>query len=506
MADDELASPSMMSDYIKRYDPMRTYELICEKKGAEVGREAVTEAWAAELTSKFRDEQAEIARQQRERELGLHNALHAKISQQHQEQQAGARLFDRMVKEEKEQVNFMILEQRQRKEQEIREAQADREARAHLSQAHSMFIRSRQDKLDSRRRDQAEQFRTTILSKQEKAAQYKEQVAAEAALRRKEEIEKREARFKEAVTRREKQLQQEEEKRREEAAAFVDKQSKALRLAEEHKKELVQQKVVANEQRLQGAQRLVQSARGDEKRRRQSVATRLVQTLIRAGEAKDMEMAATRQRQNELHADNAKKLGQVRDRRKAGQEELAQQVIRKMEDNVVSVQSCFSMESQVQNVRADRAYFKVRQEIDQKRNQMYLNKDYQTVAKSQGAQLDVDSSNLDTLPRQAHRLKVLRQSYVEKSRDDGSQLKSARTRTMSTGEKRCGLCNQEFPVDRLTGTAPRVAVQRHKRMWRVSEGAHATPEETRKERQSGGNVLLCSPCSEYFSTNATQPT
>mmetsp|Transcript_54492 Transcript_54492/g.125043 ORF Transcript_54492/g.125043 Transcript_54492/m.125043 type:complete len:446 (-) Transcript_54492:73-1410(-) len=445
-----------------------------------------------------------MARQQREKELGLHNALHAKITKQHQEFQAGARLFDRMVKEEKEQVNFMIWEQRQRKEQEAREVQADREARANMSQAHSVFIRSRQDKLDHKRRDQAEQFRTTILSKQEKAAQYKEQVAAEAAAKRKEEVEKREARFKEAVARREKRLLEEEEQRREEAAVFADKQSKALKLAEAHKKELVQQTVVANEKRLEGAQRLVQSARGDEKRRRQSVATRLVQTLIRAGEAKDMDMAATRQRQNELHADNAKKLGQVRDRRRAGQEELAQQVIRKMEDNVVSVQSCFSMESQVHTVRADKLYFKARQDIDQKRSQMYLNKNYETVAKSQNAQLD--GANVDSLPRQAHRLKVLRQSYVEKSREDGSQLRSARTRELSTGDKRCGLCNQEFPVDRLTGTAPRVAVQRHKRTWRVSEGAQSHPDESRKEVKAGGNVLLCTPCSEYFSANSTQPT
>mmetsp|Transcript_95985 Transcript_95985/g.220049 ORF Transcript_95985/g.220049 Transcript_95985/m.220049 type:complete len:410 (+) Transcript_95985:65-1294(+) len=407
MADDDDAVPAVKLQLGNHFSPTRTYDNICQRRLQQAGVEAAAESLAFNLTAQFHVDHEKHLEAKRQKELEQQAALYGRICKQQEEHAAGARLLDRMLREEKSQVIQMITERRERREEEARTKEIEAQEHRSISAAHDLFLRHKVNKCNAQTEQKMQAWAQKLDSKFGKHNQAKEAVRLELEAKRKEEIERREARLAQAKARRERQQVLLKEKIDEEAEKLTNKLDRAAKSAEQHKEAAASKCADSIGHRHGRVQRLVQSARGAHEEFKQHKMDSRQEAQRRAEQARLDGLRNIQEEKGRVHRENDEKLDRLRQDRMQAHAALETKVVTKQETPTHPLVSSHSPKLQKDRTRAERDYVRQRRDIDASLEQMLVSKKFDQVSRKAGATRE------ESLPARVRRLKLLEEMYLK---------------------------------------------------------------------------------------------
>lgn len=434
----------------------KSYDRQVERREGLVAREARFERKAQYLTKHFMKDFEQKEDQKIENLRQASQASYDKSMQKQHDGYASEQMLKEMVREEKNQISQLIsmrTEQREREEQEQKDKEARRkyfrEARIaydnmQTTERHKLIAEheaQRRQKIEERMVAHSARTKELLdLKGQEQEAttnKFEAHVAKVQDTRRKQDIEKRKGMHEQWASRTEKEKAAREARERD-----ADQKRKELQEREVARKRLVEERMLIDEQnQIELAKRIANKgtswSKPDQSPRREAHQAR------EPRETTSM-TAMDGQKQEE---GNDQKSDSPRNSPRKSRGERAHEI-----SPLHSNKEMIDFNAQVQ-----KDYFNRISEVGEARNKMHCNKKYKAMAEA------VSSSEEDF---RGARLKAVYQDFVTPKTKEPRQDKPISTRGTERPVARqprtmtCGLCEREFPLDHLVGSALRQSVEK----------------------------------------------
>lgn len=516
------------TDFRKRYDPHQTYEKLLNKRHLDLAKTALYEKQALQLTKKFMSEQHEIEREKEAKRVELESRLYEKSMKKVEETEAAEKLMDKLAKEEKQKIRAVIREKDEKKGQLAEQKKEAEEQRLWFIQGRKKYDKLQAEKRAELLADNTDEKRKKILDKEEKYNEFAKERKME------EDSNKKIAQDKQVAA-----LKKVEERRRAAELEVAKKLKEQHNQAEEKRKS-------ANDRRKEVQHRQVAAVKD-------SAATRLERLGDRQGQLADereelhiklMEKEETMNQKLEDMQESLREQREEKAQKKAeafytkwttraeNDEAKARETAQKFEDKhskpILSVMSSLQSEIADENVKAQKEYVRLRNELERQELKMRTRKKFKGVTEK-AENLDESGGDPKCTPSRVTRMRALFNMYFAEKQTPKDSINydkltvQKKQKVFGIRKMRCGLCEMDYISDNLPGIATRATIQKLRKGWMsktddpairggTAAELESSPREGEKDSGAPHNatlydkVRLCAFCFQFVRQHNRQQT
>lgn len=499
------------------YDPHQTYSKLVEKRQLDLAKNALYEKQALQLTKRFMNQQQEMEKEKSEKKAELEHRLYEKSMKKVQEAVAAEQLYDKMVKEEKSQITANMRDKDTKKaaiEEEKREAEDQR----------LWFIHGRKkyDKLQAEARHAADeeaiaQKKSKIAEKEAAHAEFVKEAKAEQDGLFKEQVKKRETAMTK-VDERKKAHDLEAMKQKKEAHKHSEERREA---AANRRKDIHQRQVSAVKEQTDARKERLHDRQGELQDDKEALHMKLVEKEEHIHHrVEDMQVELQEQREEKAQrrdeARYSKWMARLEnDETKA--KEMAQKIEDKHSKPILSVLSSRESELNDENVKAQKEYVRLRNELERQELNMRTRKRFKEVTEK-AENLDEGGGDPKCVPSRVTRMRALFNMYFAEKQTPKDAINydkmpvKKQQKVFGIRKIRCGLCEIDYISDNLPGIATRATIQKLRKGWmsktddpQLRGGTAGEPELEKGDNANGApssatlydKVRLCAFCFQF---------
>lgn len=490
---------------VEEVDVEKTTNGILSRRELHLSKEALLERHACHLTKRFMKMSEEYQQEKLKAEAAQSHMQHEQINQKAQQASESQDLLDNMVREQRQQIQAMIREKAHKREAEERQARDERLEREKWVQARKIHDEMEYERRRAAREDTAEEVREKL---KEKSLKHEEAVKVL--------DEEKKTALQMRIEREEKKAEEAEKRRRQravQARAQTSNRTEKREQADQRRQQLAEEAMKsareAKERREQKVRELKQRADHELEERNKRFIGKLMDDRRPEG---SLQGDSTRSRQAEKPP-NQEEPGRQGDRERQGDRPAGEDDGSKSPREAKGVPNpsiyyyCtprVGKELIDANVRVQKEYVRRCHDLEKDKHDMLTHKQFKSLAETAKTLGDKFEGGYTRKMRSLHRM------YINpKTREDKSPAASASPRggassstasaqptprkPLSLKLKPCGLCDREYPVESLEGSALRRTVEKFRQQmpclprdgrWAEGRGAFGPSNDNMKKVHS----------------------
>jgi len=513
----------------KKYDPHQTYSKLVEKRQLDLAKNALYEKQALQLTKRFMIQKEEMDREKNEKKAELEHQLYEKTMKKVQEQVAAEQLLEKMVKEEKSQITAMMREKDEKKAQLEEEKKAAEEQKMWFIHGRRKYEKLQADERKGKEGEETEKLKARIAEREERHAEFLKECKGENDTAFKESIKKREVSMAKVDERR-KASEVESLKQKKEQYSQAEERRKA---AEQRRKEVQAKTVQSVRDRKEVQQRWLTDRQDDLQKERRQLHDNLVEKEEHINQrVEDMQIELQEQREEKAQRRYESRYAKWMTRLENDEtraKELAQKIEDKHSKPVLSVLSSVQSEMNDENVKAQKEYVRLRNELERQEYKMKTKKKFKDVTEKADS-LDEGGGDPKCVPSRVTRMRALFNMYFAEKQTPKDSINyeklndKKKLKVFGIRKIRCGLCEMDYISDNLPGIATRATIQKLRKGWmsktddpqlRGGTGGEQAVESPREGENGSGapssamlydKVRLCAFCFQFVRQHNRQQT
>jgi len=502
----------------KKYDPHQTYSKLVEKRQLDLAKNALYEKQALQLTKRFMNQKEEMDRAKEDKKAELEHRLYEQTMKKVQEKEAAEQLLAKMVKEEKSQITAMMKEKDEKNMQLEEEKKAVEDQRLWFIQGRKKYDRLQAEARHARADEDTDKLKAKIAERDKQHAELVEEKKKEEDGAFKELLKKREAaNAKVEETRKKAEIEQLKQKKDAHAQAEEKQKAAELRRKQAHDRHMA----ACKERKEQGMERL-HDRQGELQEEKEALHMKLIEkqdTMDQRWEDLQNELQDQRDEKAQRRTESrySKWMSRI-ENDKARAEALAHKIEDKHCKPVLSVLSSTQSALNDENVKAQKEYVRLRNEIERQELKMRTKKKFKDITEK-AENLDEGGGDPKCTPSRVSRMRALFNMYFAEKQAPKDSINydklsvQKKQKVFGIRKLRCGLCEMDYISDNLPGVATRATIQKLRKGWMSKtddpqlRGSTGGDLDAIPEGESGGGapssamlydkVRLCAFCFQF---------